>query len=179
MNIAGFVAVEESNLMGLNGAMPWPVNTEDMRWFSTMTRASNVLIGRKTFESLDVTLQERQLWVLSQKSPDGSAVTTKTNVAWSCISVDSFFSQLKQEPVKANSYGRKVSVVGGAEVFLETFRYMESMYVTEVTLTTEVKDTDDAVYFPMCEMLQEFNRRRLVFEGKTGVKVYRYYREQA
>lgn len=178
MCVAGFEAIEETNLMGLNGKMPWPLNTEDMHWFSSMTRASDVLVGRKTFESMDVRIKERQFWALSRITPDGSVMVTKTNVAWSVRSVDSFFEHRGQEPAKVDSHGRKVSIAGGAGVFLETFRYMESMYVTEVPSTKEVKDADEAVYFPMREMLLEFNSRRLVFEGKRGVKVFRYYRAQ-
>ncbi|MCV6900975.1 dihydrofolate reductase, partial [Escherichia coli] len=38
--------------MGYKGGLPWPHNSEDMKWFKESTRGDVVVMGRKTWESI-------------------------------------------------------------------------------------------------------------------------------
>lgn len=52
MNIYAIAAMNVNNIIGVNGAIPWN-NKEDMAFFKETTSGHAVIMGRKTFESLN------------------------------------------------------------------------------------------------------------------------------
>ncbi len=60
-------AMTENRVIGNAGSLPWKL-PDDMRWFIRHTRSKPVIMGRKTFESMDGPLPGRRNLVLSQNS---------------------------------------------------------------------------------------------------------------
>ncbi len=58
-------AMTENRVIGSAGGLPWNL-PKDMRWFVRHTRGKPVIMGRKTFESMDGPLPGRRNLVLSQ-----------------------------------------------------------------------------------------------------------------
>ncbi len=95
-------AMAENRVIGKNNDLPWHL-PEDFRWFKRLTRGSCVVMGRKTFESLDGALPERRNIVLSSslsKAPEGTELAT---------SVENVLEMTAHEPT--------VFIIGGAQVY--------------------------------------------------------------
>jgi dihydrofolate reductase len=54
MSIKAILAHDSRWGIGRHGDLPWPKNTEDLKWFRKMTDGQSVVMGRKTWESLKV-----------------------------------------------------------------------------------------------------------------------------
>ncbi len=67
--IAMIVACSENGVIGVDGDLPWRLPT-DLRHFMRSTKGSCVIMGRKTFESLDQPLPNRLNIVLSRSMSD-------------------------------------------------------------------------------------------------------------
>lgn len=58
-------AIDPEGGIGLNGGLPWHC-PEDLRFFKNCTKGQNILMGRKTFESVGI-LPDRNTFVISSK----------------------------------------------------------------------------------------------------------------
>lgn len=61
------VATSKDSVIGVAGKLPWNC-PEDMKFFRDKTINTNVIMGRKTFESLHKPLPKRNMIVISSKS---------------------------------------------------------------------------------------------------------------
>jgi dihydrofolate reductase len=52
--IKAILACDQEWGIGKNGALPWPHNSADLKWFKQHTNNSTIVMGRKTWESLPV-----------------------------------------------------------------------------------------------------------------------------
>ena len=53
--------------IGKDGTMPWPHNSDDLKWFKECTIDSTVIMGRKTWDSLPFKpLSDRQNIIISR-----------------------------------------------------------------------------------------------------------------
>jgi len=53
--------------IGKDGTMPWPHNSDDLKWFKECTLGSTVVMGRKTWDSLPIkSLPDRQNIIVSK-----------------------------------------------------------------------------------------------------------------
>ena len=52
--IVGLFAVDDNGGMGNDGRLPWPSNSDDMKWFKQTTQDQIVVMGRKTWDSADM-----------------------------------------------------------------------------------------------------------------------------
>ena len=80
-------AMTENRVIGSEGGLPWDLR-DDMRWFRRHTRGKPVIMGRKTFESMDGPLAGRRNLVLSQNpeySAPGIEVFAKIEAAYEAI----------------------------------------------------------------------------------------------
>ena len=67
--IGMIVACSRNGVIGRDGDLPWHL-PEDLRHFMRSTRGCPVIMGRKTFDSLDKPLPNRLNIVLSRSMPD-------------------------------------------------------------------------------------------------------------
>ena len=68
--IRGILAHDKECVIGKDGGLPWPKNSEDLKWFKECTEHSIVVMGRKTWESLPFKLPNRDTVVVT--SSDGT-----------------------------------------------------------------------------------------------------------
>ena len=64
-SMAAIVAMDPNGLIGCRGRLPWHL-AEDLKLFRSMTMGHTLLMGRKTFESIDMPLPGRTCWILSR-----------------------------------------------------------------------------------------------------------------
>ena len=66
MRVSLVVAAAQNGVIGLHGEIPWRL-PDDLRFFMHLTIGHCVVMGRKTFESLDRPLPDRKTIVLSRR----------------------------------------------------------------------------------------------------------------
>jgi dihydrofolate reductase len=119
------VAMSRNNVIGKDGGLPWDRIPEDMANFRRLTMGKPVIMGRKTWQSLDGPLDGRVNIVLSRSTPyfrPKDAVVAWTPVeaivqafdSWDVWDVDEAF------------------VIGGAEVYALFFNLCTDAYVTTI-----------------------------------------------
>ncbi|MBN1688942.1 MAG: dihydrofolate reductase [Candidatus Omnitrophica bacterium] len=122
------VAVSDNGVIGKANQLPWHFSS-DLKRFKQVTTGSTVLMGRKTFESIGKALPNRVNFVLSR---------AKRNFENVC-----FFSSIEEafENVKTE----RCFVVGGADLYKQTFNDVDGLYVTKIHALYE----GDAYYPPI------------------------------
>jgi dihydrofolate reductase len=119
------VAVAENNAIGRAGALPWHLPAE-LRHFRALTLGHDILMGRKTYESIGKALPGRTNWVLS-RSPGFAPADCKT------------VRTLAEAQSGAGSES-PLMVIGGAEIYRLCLPSARRIHLTLVH--TEIKDGD-------------------------------------
>ena len=134
MIISLVVAASENNVIGKNNQLIWHL-PKDMKFFKNVTWGMPVVMGRKTFESLDSKpLNGRKNIVITRQpgwKADGVSVAN---------SVDASIA------LAAEMNYKEVFIIGGGEIFLLAFEKANRIYITRVHAEPE-GDT----YFPVIE----------------------------
>lgn len=133
--ISLIVAMDLNRVIGVNGKLPWRVG-EDLQFFKRMTFGKPVIMGRKTFESLDRPLKDRLNIVLTKNSDfkaDG------------CVVVHSV-----DEALHAAGECKEIMVIGGAQIYQAFLPLADKIYITEIQSTfsgdTYFPDVDKNVW---------------------------------
>jgi dihydrofolate reductase len=121
MIILGPVAIAENGVIGKNNDLPWHL-PEDLKHFKELTLGKNVLMGRKTYESIVARLGKplpgRTNVVITRQTdfpaPDGVLVFH---------SVEEATNRLQ---------GQDIYVIGGSEIYKLALPIATKMYVTHV-----------------------------------------------
>src|SRR5690606_21165461 len=66
-------AIDENNVMGRNNDIPWH-SPHDFQWFRSTTHGYNIIMGRKTWESLPKKPLPNRLNYVITSNPDYEAV---------------------------------------------------------------------------------------------------------
>lgn len=127
-------AVARNRVIGLNNALPWHL-PEDLRRFRTLTTGHHIIMGRKTYESLNRLLPERTTVIVTHNPsyavPGAVIVHSLEQAMEACAEDDEAF------------------IIGGAELYREGLGLAHKMYITEIDAAFE-----GDVVFP------EFDRAR-------------------
>jgi dihydrofolate reductase len=124
------VAMSENWVIGRDGGLPWR-QTADMRRFRALTMDHHLVLGRRTYESLDGPLSGRKLVVVSRSlefPPAGAALVRSVSEGL----------DLAREAGE-----REVFIGGGQKIYGEAISVAERIYLTLVHTQIE----GDA-YFP-------------------------------
>ncbi len=152
--IAAIVAMDNTSLIGRNGALPWHY-PEDLAYFKRVTLNQTVLMGRKTYESivkqLGKALPNRQNIVLSK---------TLKNLKDAEV-IDRLDEFLASYPKDSSLF-----IIGGAKVYETALPYCDRLYITHIHETYE-GDT----YFPKIDWSQ-WQRLDVHTEGVLTYAVY-------
>lgn len=116
--ISFIVAMDENRVIGKDNQLPWHL-PEDLKFFKRVTMGHPIAMGRKTHESIGRALPGRENIVITRQLGYQSAECTVF------YSVDEFVKY---------SRGQKdeIFVIGGAEIFRETFPYVDFLYITHI-----------------------------------------------
>jgi dihydrofolate reductase len=116
--ISFIVAMDQNRVIGKDNQLPWHL-PEDLKYFKKVTIGHPIVMGRKTFESIGRPLPGRENIILTRNEtyrPEGCKIIN---------SID----DLKQI---SNDYDEEVFVIGGAEIFKQTFHLADKLYITVI-----------------------------------------------
>lgn len=119
IEFAHMVAASTNNVIGKNNELPWKL-PNDFKYFKNKTWGLTVMMGRKTYESLQRPLAGRY-----------NIVITK-NHDWSADGV-TVSHTLEDALAKARETDcKKIFIIGGAEIFKQTIHLINTIYLTRV-----------------------------------------------
>lgn len=153
--ISFLVAMDQNRVIGKDNKLPWHLPA-DLKYFKELTMGHPIIMGRKTYESIGRPLPGRKNIVITRN---------KDYTAEGCTVIHSI-SEVKELEDKRNE---ELFVIGGAEIFEQTFSIADRLYITMIEETFE-GDT----YFPT------FNEDEwIVVSKEKGVRdernVYEHY----
>ena len=134
MIISLVVAASENNVIGKDNQLVWTL-PKDMKFFKNVTWGMPVIMGRKTFESLDSKpLNGRKNIVITRKpgfKAEGASVVNSVDAAIA---------------LAAEMNYKEAFIIGGGEIFMLAYEKANKIYITRVHAELE-GDT----YFPVIE----------------------------
>jgi len=154
-NLSIIAAIGKNNELGINNDLVFK-SKEDMKFFRDKTINHNIILGRKTLESLPNLLKDRHHLVLTKSKIDNKNVTC--------------FSNISDLLDYTNNINDEVFVIGGAKIYKEFIDIAYKMYLTEVD-REYIADT----FFPYFNK-DNFNRE-LIYKDKD-YKRYIYTRKK-
>lgn len=122
MKLVHIVAADDNLLIGQNNSLPWFVK-EDLSYFYKTTKNQVLIMGRKTYESINVPLKNRTIIVLST-NPNYKSIKEKIIVKSSILDAIDF--------CKENYDDKEVFISGGRDVFLQTLPLISKIYFTQI-----------------------------------------------
>jgi dihydrofolate reductase len=140
------VCVDRENGIGKHGKIPWHVK-EDIRYFKQKTRGKPCIVGRKTAETLSVSLKDRPVYVISNSYPEDLEfkfnpyiITPHLNV---CIeSASSNYPNCKE-----------IMIIGGASIYKQVLDdwFVDNIYMTALNERDYECDTKFPYIRPMIQ----------------------------
>ncbi|MGP4071895.1 dihydrofolate reductase [Piscibacillus sp. B03] len=125
------VAMDENGVIGKDNDLPWYL-PNDLKYFKEVTSGHNIIMGRKTFESIGRPLPNRKNIILTRD---------KTYQADGCVVVHSM------KELESYLQEDEVFLIGGAELFNIALPRADRLYITRIHDTFE-GDT----YFPNIDL---------------------------
>lgn len=121
MSITMIWAMDEQRLIGKDNGMPWRL-PNDMKFFRENTKGKTVVMGRKTYDSLNGALPNRRNLVLTRNpswgTDDAEVISDITSVL-----------ELAQD--------EEVMIIGGAQIYNLFMPYADKLLVTRIAQTFE------------------------------------------
>ena len=134
-NWVAVVAIARNGVIGNQGTLPWRLSS-DLKRFKRLTMGHCLLMGRKTYQSIGRPLPGRQTIVLS-----------KSGFPVDDVGVLCAASPLEVPPLVEP--GRRVMVVGGAQIYQAVMGHC-----TEIWLTRVLAEVAGDIYFPVVDWTQ-------------------------
>ena len=127
------VAASENNAIGKNGQLLWHL-PNDLKFFKNTTWGFPVIMGRKTFESVNKPLPGRTNIVITSKPGWGATgVITVRNLEESI-----------QKAIETNS--KQAFIIGGGEIYKQSMDIADKIYITRVHA-----NLDGDTFFPVID----------------------------
>lgn len=154
MKLIIIAAIAYNRVIGKNGKLPWHI-PEDLARFKQLTTGHTVIMGRRTFDSLDNPLPNRTNIVITSRVINGVK---------SYPSLEYALQALKNE--------KEVYVIGGGKVFTDAL-----MFADELRLTLVEREVDGDTYFPPYQEILQKNFRLIEEEHGMGLTFVHYVRK--
>ena len=124
------VAKAKNNTIGKDNHLLWHI-PDDLRRFKERTTGHTIIMGRKTFESLEKVLPNRKHVIFSQ-NPDFKVKDENVEVVHSLLQI--------QDLIEGEE---EAFVIGGAMIYNFLMPYVKKMYVTQIN-----EEFDGDAFFP-------------------------------
>lgn len=126
------VAMSINGVIGKENKLPWPKCKEDLKRFRELTTDNVVIMGRKTYDSIGKPLPNRINII----------VTSSIKVEVQSHSQDLHFtSSIKEALLLANSFDKKIFIIGGDTLYRQTLPLWDILYLTIINKHIEDGDT--------------------------------------
>ncbi|MCO6496511.1 MAG: dihydrofolate reductase [Chitinophagaceae bacterium] len=119
MILSHIVAASENNVIGTGGGMAWSL-PDDFKYFKNTTWGFPIIMGRKTFESMENDLKGR-INIVVTRDPSWSAPGTTV-----VHSVEEGIEKAKEADTK------EIFIIGGGKIFAETISIVNRIYITRI-----------------------------------------------
>ena len=147
-NLILVAAIGKNNELGLDNNLIWRIQ-EDLSFYRRLTLHNNIIMGRKTFESMPPrALEERNVFVISSKNLDQNYNINCFNSIEALLD----YVRITDEPF---------IVVGGSQIYNELLPYVNIMYLTEID---EYANAD--TFFPEINM-DEWNVETIYYNNEV------------
>lgn len=113
------VATANNGVIGVNNTLPWHL-PEDLKRFRALTTGHHIIMGRKTYESLNRLLPDRTTVIVTH-NPDYHVE--------GAIVVHSL-----EEAIRVTQHDTEAFLIGGAELYRTGLAYIDKLYLTKVDL---------------------------------------------
>jgi thymidylate synthase len=166
MSISIIVAIDENNGIGKNGKIPWKC-PEDIKYFKKITNGNAVIMGRKTFDSINnIPLSNRLNIVISRQEKQ-----EKEGVV--------FCNSLEESIEYSNELScENIFIIGGEEIYKLALTYLkiDKIYLTRIKGNYDCDkffklDTEN---WNLIEKKEEENCSFLVFEKNENEEEIQY-----
>lgn len=128
--LSTIVAIANGNVIGKDNKLIWHL-PEDLKRFKQITTGKNIIMGRKTFESLGRVLPNRKHIILCNDME---------------MNVDNENVEVLDDISKLDKYINSEEenfVIGGATIYKLLMPYVNKLYITKIN-----EDFEGDVYFP-------------------------------
>ncbi len=154
MKLIIIAAIARNRVIGKNGKLPWHI-PEDLARFKQLTTGHTVIMGRKTFDSLDKPFPNRVNIVITSNVINGVK---------SYPSLEFALQALNNE--------KEVFVIGGGRLFADALKFAD-----ELRLTLVDRDVDGDTFFPAYEDYLRKNFQLIDQEYNIGFSFVYYVRK--
>jgi len=128
------VAISANRVIGINNTLPWHL-PEDLKRFRALTTGHHIIMGRKTYESLNRLLPGRTTVIVTRNAD------YKVEGALIANSLQQAINMCGDDP--------EAFLIGGAELYLDGLKLANKLYITEIKAEYE----GDA-FFPEYDLSQ-------------------------
>ncbi len=123
--IKAIMAVDDNGGISKDRSMPWPKNSNDLKWFKKNTLNQVVVMGSKTWEDpfMQTPLKDRENVLITKKDQSfypGANIYLKDDI---------FNEILKLERKYSN---KDIYIIGGPDVIRQTFDLFKEFYLTRI-----------------------------------------------
>tara|TARA_B100001027_G_scaffold49341_1_gene32634 strand:- start:108 stop:587 length:480 start_codon:yes stop_codon:yes gene_type:complete len=128
MSIKIIAALSTNGVIGDKGKIPWFIRGE-LKRFKDITMGHNVVMGRKTYESIGKVLQGRRNIIISNNKSyeaDGAIVENSFDLA-----------------IRRCDKGKDIFIIGGSKIYEMALKYCDYLYLTVIH-----KSFPGDTYFP-------------------------------
>ncbi|MBE0557976.1 MAG: dihydrofolate reductase [Proteobacteria bacterium] len=153
MKLLIIAALDRNRVIGKGGKLPWHL-PDDLKRFKRLTTGHTVLMGRKTFDSLEKRLPNRRNVVVSSRPMEG-------------VESDGYLS----EALQALEGVEVVFIIGGGEIFRQSLPIVDGLYLTVVD-----GEHDGDTFFPEYERLIGTTFKLTAKEDHEGYSFVDYIR---
>lgn len=122
MKISLIAAVNRNGVIGKDGKMPWHLPA-DLKYFKSITMGKPIVMGRKTFASLNKPLPGRENIVLTRN---------ESFAAEGCKTIHSI-----EEMLQHTADIEEIMIIGGAQLYQQMLPYADHIYMTRVDCLDE------------------------------------------
>ncbi|MBS1667646.1 MAG: dihydrofolate reductase [Bacteroidetes bacterium] len=122
MLISLIVAASENNVIGKNNQLVWRL-PNDMKFFKNSTWAMPVIMGRKTYESMNGEPLPGRFNIVITHQKDWKPADSQTQIAGS---LQQAIELAKQTDCK------EAFIIGGGQIYAEAIQHADQIYMTRV-----------------------------------------------
>ncbi len=116
--ISFLVAMDQNRVIGKDNALPWHL-PDDLKFFKRVTMGHPIVMGRKTYESIGKPLPGRENIIITRNTEYQADGCT---ILHSVEELQKYLDKKEEE----------VFIIGGAQLFNDTFPIADRLYITEI-----------------------------------------------
>lgn len=122
--IAAIFAIDSQGGLGKNGTLPWPKDSEDLKWFKTNTTGHIVIMGKNTWEDrmMPKPLPNRINGVVASSDV---YMADKANMIIGGKNIETVLRDLEKDFEL-----RTIWIIGGAQLLKGTQHLIDQVYLT-------------------------------------------------